>query len=98
MRRHAFYFDPSSRYNTNHSIVVKRNVITWVGRGRVKGWSLARAASGARRVSLEWEQVHVLTTGLGTAAWEGARGVGGLLDGEEHGSLLLSPDQLRALG
>ena len=38
---------------------------------------------------------HVLTTGLGTAAWEGARGVRGLLDWEEHGSLLHSPDQLR---
>ena len=79
-------------------MVVKRKVITCVDRGKVKGWSFSRAALGARRVSLEWEQAHVLTTGLGTAAWEGARGVGGLLDGEEHGSLLLSPDQLRALG
>ena len=76
---------------------MKRNVITWVGRGRVKGWSFSWAASGARRVSLEWDQAHVLTTGLGTAALEGARGVGGLLDWEEHGSLLLSPDQ-RVLG
>ena len=97
MPHHSFYFDLVSRYNTNHSIVVKRNVITWVGRVEVIGWSFSRAALGARRVSLEWEQVHGLTTGLGTAAWEGARGVGGLLDGEEHGSLLLSPDQLRAL-
>ena len=97
MHHHALYFDPNSRYNTHHSVVVKRKVITCLDRGKVKGWSFSRAALGARRVSLEWEQAHVLTTGLGTAAWEGARGMGWLLDGEEHGSLLLSPDQLRAL-
>ena len=94
----AFWIVLNRKYNTHHSVVVKRKVIICVGRGKVKGWSFSRAALGARRVSLEWEQAHVLTTGLGTAAWEGARGMGGLLDGEEHGSLLLSPDQLRARG
>ena len=55
MPHHSFYFDLVSRYNTNHSIVVKRNVINWVGRVEVIGWSFSRAALGARRVSLEWE-------------------------------------------
>ena len=41
--------------------------------------------------------MQVLTAGLGIVAWGGARGMGGLLDREEHEGLLLSPDQ-RVLG